>query len=104
MTEKEKFDLVKMFTDKLIEQRKTGTLRFKDGDEKVLLKTVYQSIYGMVQVELACSNCVHHYLCMMEAWYEREYPKYLKTLPVEIPAVEIKVVSKPKRNKKGITQ
>jgi hypothetical protein len=91
MTEQQKFEQVKSLIDKLGEERKTGRISFKDMTEKLSLQTLYQMIYGNVQVQLSCDTCVRFYLEQLEAWYQREFPKYEKTLQVEVEQTEIKV-------------
>ena len=92
---KERFEKAAM----LIERLQSG--KFKDLDEKMTLKEVYRDIHSNAQVDLACSTCVKFYLEMIEAYYMREYPKYLKSLEpveeVETETVEVKKVSRKKK-------
>jgi hypothetical protein len=89
---KELFQLIEPLIERLKEHQRTGSTRFKDMDEKLTLRTVYKEIYPGVEVSLACDSCVLHCLNMLLSYYEREYPKYLKTIPQPlkevIPAVE----------------
>jgi len=64
----------------LTEHRKSGTLTFKSADDKALLRAIYKDIYPQVSPDLNCVTCILSYLNNLQAWYEREHPKYLKTL------------------------
>jgi hypothetical protein len=82
MTKEELFAALKQLIDKLEDYKKTSIVTFKDVEEKQLLRTVYTEIYRGVQVDISCTKCVLNYLNIMLAYYEREYPKHVASLPV----------------------
>ncbi len=92
MERRELFQLIEPLIEKLKEHQQTGTIIFKDMDQKLSIKTVYREIYPGVNVELSCSSCVLHCLNMILSFYEREYPKYQRSihqpLKAEIAPVE----------------
>lgn len=95
MYDKSFFDRIKQLINKLETYRKTSTITFKDMDEKLTLKDVYQTIYPSVQVDMSCPTCVTHYLLMLESFYQREYPIFIKkTEPVDEPKTLKKVHKK----------
>ena len=75
--EKEKlFSKAETLLERLATYRKTGTVKFKNMDEKMTLKEVYQEIFPQFYLDLSCSGCVLAYLNNLLAWYERERPKF----------------------------
>jgi hypothetical protein len=92
MSEKEKFEKIKSYIDLLVEGRKTGKIRFKDVTQKDEMGKIYQSIYHVNPV-MSCDNCVRFYLDQLEAYYQREHPKYLKTLPEILVSTDLKTES-----------
>ncbi len=107
----ERFQKAAVLLSKLDEHKITGTIHFTDMAEKMTLKEVYQSIHGGIQMDLSCPSCVFHYLNMLQAWFQREWPKHLKTTVVEVSNVVEEItpvekiittepIKKVKRNKK----
>ena len=111
MEKSELFRMIEPLLEKLKDHQRTGTIIFKDIDQKLSIKTVYREIHPGVNVELSCDSCVLHTLNLLLAWYEREYPKYQRSIqqplkaesaPIEAVSVEepAPVITKRKRKKK----
>ncbi len=45
-------------------------------EQQHTMRRVYSQISPGVQLDLSCSTCILHYLNMLLAWFEREYPKH----------------------------
>jgi len=75
MNNEQLYQHLQILAERLAEHRKTGVLTFKDLDEKAMLKTTYQSIYGNIQMDLNCPSCILHYMNNLIAWYDRNRPK-----------------------------
>lgn len=100
MTIEEKFEIVADLLSIIHEYRKNQVMEFGSHERKMNLKRVYQSIYGNILMDLACPDCVRNYLLLLEAWYEREHPKYLKSKPVAEPSILNETYSQPVENTK----
>ena len=92
MDKKELFDNIAFLLDKLKGYRQTQTLSFANHDEKLILQDVYKQIYPYLHVDLSCSGCVLSYLNNLEAWYEREYPKYAAERQISDPQADEPIV------------
>ena len=109
MEQKIRFEKIESLLKILEESKVTGNLNFKEMDTKLELKEVYQSIYGSVAVDLSCATCVNFYLNMLQAWYEREFPRYqsatvneeIKTDEAKTSVEEIILPTPKKRNKRN---
>jgi hypothetical protein len=49
-----------------------------NNDQRLLLKDTYIAVMGYVQMDVACSSCVIHYLNILASYQDREYPKFLE--------------------------
>jgi len=61
------------------------------------LKIIYRELHG-VNVNTGCGTCLNHYLNMLSAYYEREYPIWLSAQPQE---EKITTSNKKKKNEKS---
>ena len=105
MTKEELFQKIEVLLEVLKEYNKTRVIDLKTTDNVQMLKDVFTAVMQRnVPMDLTCPSCVSTYLNIIQAYYDREYPSYFKTLKVsnEEPTKEIdQVVEKPKRTKKN---
>lgn len=74
---------------------------FNDIEQRRLVGKLIKELVPSVQVDLACDGCIMNYLNHLLAFYEREYPKHIKTQQVkEIEAVPVETPLKPKKKPK----
>lgn len=72
------FENIKTLLPILQEFRTKGRATINN-DDKLLLKDTYQQIIQVNQMDLACSSCIIGYLSMLEAYHQREHPKFLES-------------------------
>lgn len=97
MNKEQLFNNIKFFLKLLHEYKQNKVINFKTQENVELFRNVYKEVYPRVTPNLSCASCVADCLMMLEAWHEREYPKYLKSLPKPLPTVieEQKPISEP---------
>lgn len=57
--------------------RKTGSAIISV-EEKAVLRTIIKELKVATNPDIACASCVKSYLAIVESYYTREYPKFLK--------------------------
>lgn len=76
-------------------------------DTKLALRDVYRAINPQVgNMDLACQNCILHYLSIASSWAERQYPLFLASQmkhQAEVSAATATTITAP-AHKKRITK
>lgn len=88
------FEKIESLLEVLEQYKKDQTLNFQTTERLHSLNEVFRVIYNRpnLQLDLTCPSCVRDYLNQLIPYYEREYPKYLKSIePVAIKSEETKV-------------
>lgn len=79
MTQEQTFQNIDSLMVILSKQQKTGKAKI-NADEKKVLKKTYQQLMPGAEMDLDCPSCILHYLTILQAYYQREKPKYDRRL------------------------
>lgn len=77
---------------------KTGKIDFGVIENRVFVGKLFKMLYPNAMMDLSCDTCVKNYLHYLVAYYEAEYPKYIKSQEIkEVEVVPVEIPLKPKR-------